>query len=151
MQEASFMKGLVEEIRRSKDPRFKAVNEWCLQVAQKLQSCDGDAEKQELHVAVVTWELLIGISELEESLTPDTIALAATYTACNENDRIAPQYSIKIDFNEKSIVVTVNTIDVGLVILEQRPTNGVPVLFEPLILPLSTTVKALLEARKSVA
>lgn len=151
MQEASFMKGLVEEIRRSKDPRFKAVNEWCLQVAQKLQSCDGDAEKQELHVAVVTWELLIGISELEESLTPDTIALAATYTACNENDRIAPQYSIKIDFNEKSIVVTVSTIDVGLVILEQRPTNGVPVLFEPLILPLSTTVKALLEARKSVA
>lgn len=151
MQEASFMKGLVEEIRRSKDPRFKAVNEWCLQVAQKLQSCDGDAEKQELHVAVVTWELLIGISELEESLTPDTIALAATYTACNENDRIAPQYSIKIDFNEKSIVVITNTIDVGLVILEQRPTNGVPVLFEPLILPLSTTVKALLEARKSVA
>lgn len=151
MQEASFMKGLVEEIRRSKDPRFKAVNEWCLQVAQKLQSCDGDAEKQELHVAVVTWELLIGINELEESLTPDTIALAATYTTCNENDRIAPQYSIKIDFNEKTVVIMTNTIDVGLVILEQSSTKGVPVLFEPLILPLSTTAKELLEARKSVA
>ena len=151
MQEASFMKGLVEEIRRSKDPRFKAVNEWCLQVAQKLQSCDGDAEKQELHVAVVTWELLIGINELEESLPPDTIALAATYTTCNENDRIAPQYSIKIDFNEKTVVIMTNTIDVGLVILEQSSTKGVPVLFEPLILPLSTNAKELLEARKSVA
>ena len=151
MQEASFMKGLVEEIRRSKDPRFKAVNEWCLQVAQKLQSCDGDAEKQELHVAVVTWELLIGISELEESLTPDTIALAATYTVCNENDRIVPQYSIKIDFNEKSIVVTTKTIDVGLVILEQSSTNGTPVVFKSLILPLSIPVRGLLEARKSMA
>ncbi len=151
MQEASFMKGLVEEIRRSKDPRFKAVNEWCLQVAQKLQSCDGDAEKQELHVAVVTWELLIGIHELEESLTPDTIALAATYTTCNENDRIAPQYSIKIDFNEKTVVITTNTIDVGLIILEQSSTKGVPVLFEPLILPLSDSVQELLEARKSMA
>ena len=145
------MKGLVEEIRRSKDPRFKAVNKWCLQVAQKLQSCDGDAEKQELHVAVVTWELLIGINELEESLTPDTIALAATYTTCNENDRIAPQYSIKIDFNEKTVVITTNTIDVGLVILEQSSTKGVPVLFEPLILPLSDSVQELLEARKSMA
>ncbi len=145
------MKGLVEEIRRSKDPRFKAVNEWCLQVAQKLQSCDGDAEKQELHVAVVTWELLIGIHELEESLTPDTIALAATYTTCNENDRIAPQYSIKIDFNEKTVVITTNTIDVGLIILEQSSTKGVPVLFEPLILPLSDSVQELLEARKSMA
>lgn len=145
------MKGLVEEIRRSKDPRFKAVNEWCLQVAQKLQSCDGDAEKQELHVAVVTWELLIGIHELEESLTPDTIALAATYTTCNENDRIAPHYSIKIDFNEKTVVITTNTIDVGLIILEQSSTKGVPVLFEPLILPLSDSVQELLEARKSMA
>lgn len=148
MHEASFMKGLVEEIKRSKDPRFKAINEWCLKIAREMQSCGGDAEKQELHVAVITWELLVGISSLEESLSPNMLALAATFTICNEDDLLAPQYSLRIDFDKKMIVISVKPLRVSLLVLADSSGNDCNITLKSLAVPLTPTVQDYIEARK---
>lgn len=151
MQELTFMKGLVEEIERSKDPRFKTVTEWCLKIAQELSLCGGDAEKQKLHAAVAACDLLVSISDLEGYLSAQQSLLPPTFTVCNEKDMVAVQHWIKIDFDNKTIVVSPAPISVSTLIVTESRQMQKQMSFEPLILPLSDHAQSLLDARKEPA
>lgn len=148
MQEAKFARGLMDEIKRSKDPRFHATLAWCSKIAKDMNTCDGDAEKQELHVAVVTWELLIGIGELEETLSGEVIELPPTSTYCNQTDLLAPKHELQIDFVQKTITITATFVCFGTIILPINMVTEKLVDIEPLVLPLSGFAQACLEAQK---
>ena len=148
MQEAKFARGLMDEIKRSKDPRFHATLAWCSKIAKDMNTCDGDAEKQELHAAVVTWELLLGIGELEDSLSTEVMEVAKTSTCWNETDTHGPKHELLIDFEQKTITVTATFVCFGAIVLPINMTTEKQVDIEPLVLPLSEFAQARLEAQK---
>lgn len=136
MQEITFMKGLVKEIKRHNDPRFRAINEWCFKIAQELESCDNITEKQELHAAVITWNILIVIYNLEESFVDESTEITPVFTICNENDLVAQKHRIQIDFDKKIIVISAESIDVGNIILTESKSVNATKIFEPLTVAL---------------
>lgn len=147
-RESIFARGLADAIKRSKDPRFQVVLAWCMKTIQDMGFCGGDPDKQELHAAVVAWELLLGIGELEDSLGAEVMEVAKTSTCWNETDTHGPKYELLIDFNQKTITVTATFVCFGTIVLPINMTTEKQVVVDPLVLPLSEFAQARLEAQK---
>lgn len=148
MRESIFAQGLAEAIKRSNDPRFHAVSTWCSKIAKDMNTCGGDAELQKLHSSLVAWELLLGIDDLENSLSAEVVELAPTSTSFNETDLLAPKHELQIDFEQKTITITATFICFGTIVLPINMATEKQVDIEPLILPLTEFTQARLEAQK---
>lgn len=109
MNEMQFAAALVEETRRTENPRLQALIKWCEETSAKVGACKGDVVDLHNHAVISASALLMELRFVEESGISNPPS--PEYSPYNRHDEILLMHRVHANIEEKTLTITPIAVD----------------------------------------